>query len=94
MLVAYDIIKALLKTEKSTLYEPQGKYLFLVNALANKIQIKHAVEEIYKVKVENVNTFIAIGKLKRVRHQLGRTPDSKKAIVTLKEGQKISEATT
>lgn len=94
MLTSYDIIKALLRTEKSTVYEPQGKYLFLVNSCANKIQIKRAVEEVYKVKVKDVNTLIASGKLKRVRHQLGRTPDYKKAIVTLKEGQKISEATT
>ncbi len=91
MISSYDIIKAILRTEKSTLYEPQAKYLFLVNRVANKIQIKRAVEEIYKVKVKAVNTFISVGKLKKVRYQLGRTPDFKKAIVTLKEGQKISE---
>lgn len=89
---SYDIIKALIRTEKATQYEPQGKYLFLVNNSANKIQIKRAVEEIYKVKVKDVNTFLLIGKLKRVRHQLGRTPDTKKAVVTLKEGQKIEVA--
>ena len=89
---SYDIIKALIRTEKATQYEPQGKYLFLVNNSANKIQIKRAVEEIYKVRVKDVNTFLSIGKLKRVRHQLGRTPDTKKAIVTLKEGQKIEVA--
>jgi large subunit ribosomal protein L23 len=84
-----DIIKALLKTEKSTIYESQAKYLFLVNNAANKIQIKQAVEHLYNVKVKAVNTLISSGKLKRVRHQLGRTPEAKKAIVTLKEGQKI-----
>ena len=78
-----------MRTEKSTLYEPQAKYLFLVDKSANKIQIKRAVEEVYKVKVKDVNTFISGGKLKRVRYQLGRTPDLKKAVVTLKEGQKI-----
>ena len=83
------IIKALLQTEKSTIYLPEGKYLFLVDNGANKIQIKKAVEQEYKVKVKNVNTFIAAGKLKRVRHQLGRTQDLKKAVVTLIEGQKI-----
>lgn len=87
-----DIIKALVHTEKSTLYEPGGKYLFLVNNDANKVDIKRAVEQIYKVKVKNVNTMIMSGKLKRVRHQLGRTPEVKKAVVTLIEGQKISEA--
>lgn len=90
----YQIIKSLLRTEKSTAYEPESKYLFLVNNAANKIQIKQAVEHIYKVKVKSVNTFISGGKLKRVRYQLGKTPDSKKAIVTLKEGQKIVEAAT
>jgi large subunit ribosomal protein L23 len=85
-----DIIKALIRTEKATLYEPEGKYRFLVKMGANKIQIKRAVEEIYKVKVKDVNTFTSIGKLRRVRYQLGRTPDVKKAVVTLKEGQKIT----
>lgn len=86
---SYDVIKTILKTEKSALYEPHAKYLFLVNKTANKIQIKQAVEEIYKVKVKDVNTFISSGKMKRVRQQLGKTPDTKKAVVTLKEGQKI-----
>jgi len=89
MIYAQDIIKSILRTEKSTANEPQGKYLFLVANFANKIQIKRAVEELYKVKVKEVNTFISSGKLKRVRHQLGRTSDTKKAVVTLKEGQKI-----
>jgi large subunit ribosomal protein L23 len=89
MLSSYDIIKSLIRTEKSSLYEPERKYLFLVDKESNKISIKRAVEEIYKVKVSDVNTFVSIGKLKRVRHQLGKTPDHKKAVVTLKEGQKI-----
>jgi large subunit ribosomal protein L23 len=84
-----DVIKSLIRTEKSTLVEPDGKYLFLVDPAANKIQIKKAVQELYKVKVKDVNTFISMGKLKRVRHQLGRTPDQKRALVTLQEGQKI-----
>ena len=83
-------IKALLQTEKSSAYHlPEGKYLFLVQNSANKIQIKQAVEQAYKVKVKDVNTFISAGKLKRVRRQLGRTSDTKKAVVTLAEGQKI-----
>jgi large subunit ribosomal protein L23 len=84
-----EIIKSLVRTEKSTQYEPLAKYLFLVNNQSNKIQIKQAVEYLYKVKVQSVNTFISLGKKKRVRHQLGKTPDLKKAVVTLKEGQKI-----
>ncbi len=92
MIYSSDIIKSLLRTEKSTLYEPAGKYLFLVKNSANKIQIKRAVEELSKVKVKDVNTFVSFGKMKRVRYQVGRTPDLKKAIVTLKEGQKIVTA--
>ena len=85
----FDIIKALVRTEKSNLYEPLRKYLFLVDKSSNKIQIRQAVEHIYKVKVQDVNTFITRGKKRRVRYQVGKTPDFKKAIVTLKEGQKI-----
>lgn len=92
MLTSYDTIKALIRTEKSTLYEPARKYLFLVDKTSNKIQIKRAVEEVYKVKVKDVNTFVSSGKIRRVRYQLGKTPDTKKAIVTLKEGQKIETA--
>ena len=88
-MTSYDIIKAIIRTEKSTRYEPAGKYLLLVDRSANKIQIKRAVEELYKVKVKDVNTLISHGKLKKVRYQIGRTPDVKKAQVTLKEGQKI-----
>jgi len=86
-----DIIKSLIRTEKSTLQEPDRKYLFLVRNTANKIQIKQAVEQAYKVKVADVNTSVVLGKMKRVRHQLGKVADTKKAIVTLKEGQKITE---
>jgi large subunit ribosomal protein L23 len=86
---SYQIIKALLRTEKSTMQEPERKYLFLVDKQAQKIEIKKAVQEIYKVKVNKVNTLILPGKLRRVRYKLGRTPDYKRAIVTLAEGQKI-----
>lgn len=89
MISSHSIIKSLRRTEKSQFYGPQGKYIFLVDKSANKIQIKQAVEEIYKVKVKDVNTLILPGKLKRVRYQAGRTPDFKKAIVTLKEGEKL-----
>jgi large subunit ribosomal protein L23 len=89
MLSQYDIIKSLIRTEKSTAAEPLGKYLFLVHTNSNKIQIKAAVEALYKVKVKDVNTLIVRGKMKRVRYQVGKTTDFKKAVVTLKEGQKI-----
>jgi large subunit ribosomal protein L23 len=89
MLSHYDVIKSLVRTEKSTAAEPRGKYLFLVHTNSNKIQIKAAVEALYKVKVKDVNTLIVMGKMKRVRYQVGKTTDFKKAIVTLKPGQKI-----
>jgi large subunit ribosomal protein L23 len=89
MTISYDIIKTILRTEKGTFLEPQRQYCFHVARGATKIAIKRAVEEIYNVKVHDVNTVIMPGKKKRVRYQLGRTPDWKKAIVTLKEGQKI-----
>jgi len=92
MIYAQDTIKALLKTEKSTLHEPEGQYLFLVDKAANKIQIRKAVEEIYKVKVKAVNTLVSSGKQKKVRNQLGKTPDYKKAVVTLKDGETIATA--
>jgi large subunit ribosomal protein L23 len=88
------IIKSLIHTEKGSLHEPLGKYVFWVDNDANKIQIAKAVEEIYKVTVDKVNTVKMRGKKKRVRFVEGKTPDWKKAIVTLKEGQKISETAT
>jgi len=92
MSLEQNVIKALLQTEKSSAYLASGKYLFLVNNAANKIQIKKAVQQAYKVKVKSVNTFVSMGKLKRVRHQLGRMADTKKAVVTLAAGQKIEVA--
>ncbi|OGX36916.1 MAG: 50S ribosomal protein L23 [Omnitrophica WOR_2 bacterium RIFCSPLOWO2_12_FULL_50_9] len=89
MITCYDVINTLVRTEKGSRLEPQRKYLFRVAPKANKTEIKKAVEEIYKVKVQGVNTFIMRGKLKRVRQEEGRTASWKKAVVTLKEGQKI-----
>jgi len=89
VITCYDIIKTLIRTEKGTMLEPERKYFFRVNNKANKIQIRQAVEEIYKVKVESVNTTMVRGKLKRVRHEQGKTTAWKKAIVTLQEGHKI-----
>ena len=89
---SYAVLRSLLRTEKGALQAQDNKYLFNVTKDANKIQIKRAVEEIYKVKVDSVNTQVMPGKLKRVRYQLGHTPDWKKAVVTLKDGQKIDLA--
>ena len=89
MITCYDIIKTLVRTEKGAMLEPDRKYFFEVSSRANKIEVKKAIEEIYNVKVQSVNIAVVRGKLKRVRQELGKTPDWKKAIVTLREGQKI-----
>ena len=85
-----QILRAQLRTEKGTaLLEPQRQYLFVVAKDANKIEIKQAVEQRFKVKVQAVNTAVFQGKWRRLRAQAGQRPDWKKAIVTLHEGQKI-----
>ena len=84
-----DVLYTLIHTEKGTIQEESGKYLFWVKKNATKHTIKTAVEAMYKVNVEKVNTMVQPGKEKRVRQHPGYTPDWKKAIVTLKTGQKI-----
>ncbi len=88
-MTSHDIIKCMLRTEKATALLPANKYLFWVDKRANKIQIRGAIEDIYKVKVKSVNTFIQRGKLRRVRYVQGKSPDWKKALVTLQQGTKI-----
>lgn len=86
----YDIIQTASLTEKSTMMsEKQNKYVFRVSPRANKIQIKQAIERLFKKQVVHVNTCNYTGKEKRVRGPLGRRAHWKKAIVTLKEGEKI-----
>lgn len=89
MKTCYDVIEALVRTEKGTDMEPLRKYLFKVAPKATKVEIKNAIEEIYKVKVQDVNTSIVRGKLKRVRQQAGSTSPWKKAVVTLQKDNKI-----
>ncbi len=85
----YDVIQSPWITEKGSKLGPANKYLFRVHPKATKPQIKQAVEEVFNVKVETVNTMNILGKWKRVRMEPGKTSDWKKAIVTLKAGQKI-----
>ncbi len=85
----HDVVKGMIRTEKGATLMPMNKYLFWVGKDSNKIEIKKAIEDIYKVKVAGVNTVTMRGKAKRVRYAIGRTPDWKKAIVSLKEGSKI-----
>lgn len=86
---AYRVLRKPMVTEKSTSLLQDNKYTFEVDLKANKTEIKQAVESIFKVKVEKVNTMHIKGKLKRVRQVPGRTPNRKKAIVTLRKGDKI-----
>ena len=84
------IIRRPLVTEKSTRQKEEGRqYVFEVDPDANKIEIQHAVEHLFKVKVLQVRTSNALGKLKRVGRKFGKRPDWKKAVVTLKEGDRI-----
>jgi large subunit ribosomal protein L23 len=87
----HDIIQTASLTEKSTLLgEKHNKYVFRVSPRANKIQIKKAIETLFQKKVLDVNTCNYAGKKKRERRaDYGRKPHWKKAIVTLKEGEKI-----
>lgn len=89
----FEIDKVIIKpiiTEKATDLMKENKYVFKVNIKANKIEIKKAIEKYFKVKVTKVNTLIQYGKVKRVRYKSGITPDWKKAIITLKEGEVIN----
>ncbi|MEO6846464.1 MAG: 50S ribosomal protein L23 [Chthoniobacterales bacterium] len=90
----HDIIETLHMTEKATLLsEKLNKYVFRVKPHANKIQIKLAIEKLFNKKVVSVNTANYEGKWKRQRTaHYGRKPNWKKAIVTLKEGDKITLA--
>ena len=89
MTKAYDIIKKPVLTEKSYADMADKKYTFEVAVNANKTEIKLAIEEIFEgVKVESVNTMRTLGKMKRQGRTQGRTPEVKKAIVTLKKDSK------
>ena len=93
MIQKFRILKGLLHSEKGSSLLPFNKYVFEVDKRANKNEIKKAVELAYKVKVKDVNTAIMSGKWRRVRFKPGKTPDWKKAIVTLRSGDKIDVTT-
>ena len=89
---AFEVIKTVRPTEKGTRQaEKFTHYAVVADRRANKIQIRQAVQELFKVKVIKINTLNVRGKFRRQRTvQAGQTPDWKKAIVTLKAGDKIS----
>jgi large subunit ribosomal protein L23 len=87
-----DILSKPLLTEKaSSLRFDENQYVFKVRMDANKIEIKKAVETRFNVIVDNVNTSVVRGKLKRTRQGVGRKPSWKKALVRVREGDTISE---
>ena len=86
----YSIIRAPLLTEKChDLKEQHNQVAFRVARVANKVQIKEAVEKIFKVKVRRVNVINMQGKVKRMGRHAGKRADWKKAVVTLMPGEKI-----
>lgn len=81
-----DVLISPVVSEKSYSLLDQGKYTFVVDPRSNKSEIKKAVESVFGVKVESVHTMNRRGKARRTRFGTGRRKDTKRAIVTLKEG--------
>ncbi|MDP3282982.1 MAG: 50S ribosomal protein L23 [Desulfobacterales bacterium] len=89
-MIRYDVIKRPLITEKSTIQKESANQLtFEVNRKANRVEIKKAVEDIFKVKVAGVRTIQVMGKFKRRGRILGKRNDYKKAVVRLMPGERI-----
>ena len=86
----YQIIKGPLITEKGTIQkEANNQLTFEVDRKANRVEIRHAVEKVFNVRVEKVRTMQIKGKVKRVGRTLGKRRDWKKAVVTLAKGENI-----
>jgi large subunit ribosomal protein L23 len=90
-MTAYDIIRRPIISERSMDDMGEKRYTFEVDKRANKVEIKKAVEKIFGVKVEKVNTMVVLGKYKRMGMHVGKRPDWKKAIVTLTPDSKEIE---
>lgn len=88
----HDVIRGLRQTEKSARLATLRQYVFTVSPEANKLQIQHAVEELYQVTVTKVNTQCQLGKWHRLTGRWGKRSDWKKAIVTVAQGQQIKQA--
>jgi len=85
----FDVLQRPLITEKNTILQAQNKYAFEVAKEATKPQIQQAVEKAFRVKVINVNIIKVTGKTRRVGRRVYNTPPWKKAVVTLRAGDKI-----
>ena len=88
-LTAHEVLVRPIISEKNTMLNERGQYIFEVNQQANKIMIRRAVEELFKVNVRAVNVMHVAGKRRRTGRTTGITRSWKKAIVTLGEGQRI-----
>jgi len=88
----YDVIIKIINTEKSAIDLSAGKYYFEVQPSATKESVKKAVEKLFDVKVKSVNIVNVKGKVKKFKGNTGKRKDTKKAIVTLEEGQSINYA--
>lgn len=89
----YDIVRAPVITEKATNVSEHNQVIFRVPVAATKREVKAAVEGLFRVNVTAVNTIRVMGKLKRFRGRPGQRSEYKKAIVTLREGQRIDVTT-
>ena len=89
---ALSIIKSPIMTEKSTNLNQFNKYSFIVSKNSNSFEIKQAIENIFKVKVEKINTLVVRGKPKSFKGSIGYKKDYKKAIITLAEGNTIDSS--
>ena len=87
-MTSHDIIRRPVITEKTMTAMAENKYTFIVQINANKSQIKRAVEEVFGVKVANVQTIRTMGKTKRMGVHVGKRADQKKAIITLAQDSK------
>lgn len=90
-LCSHDIIRKPVITEKTMTAMAENKYTFIVHINSNKSQIKRAVEEVFGVKVKNVQTLRTMGKTKRMGVHIGKRADYKKAVITLAEDSKSIE---
>lgn len=89
---SHSVVKSHIATEKShVMRDQQNCYVFEVEAGANKIDVRRAIEELFNVKVRDVKTMIVRGKMKRLGRFVGKKPNWKKAIVTLAKGETISQ---
>jgi len=86
---AYEVLRRPVITEKSTFLGERGQYIFEVHRDANKIDVRRAVEEVFKVHVRAVNIINVAGKMRRFGRSQGRSPSWKKAMVALQAGDRI-----